>query len=795
MAHESNPPSVLLRVLQGIENHLFRRRTPILLALLVLTVAMGVFALQLRMEAGFEKQMPIGHEYVATFKEYRNDLLGANRLTFTVRARQGKIWTREGLTRLYEVTQAVMALPYVSRGSVQSLWTPNAFVNEITEEGFRADPIIPGTITPAGLDEAAIAAIARSTSQGGYVGVLVSRDQASAMITAELNEFDAKGVPIDYVAYNDVLEQQIRKPFEDKDYEVQIIGFAKQVGDIAAGASAVLEFCLVALVLTALAVYWYCHSLRFTLLAIGCSLASLVWQFGTLRLLGYGLDPLAVLVPFLVFAIGVSHGVQQINFIVREIAQGKSCGQAARASFIGLLIPGTLALLTAFVTFITLLLIPIPMVRELAITAAIGVAYKVISNLVMLPLGASYFEVGKAYADKAIVKREQRAAWLRAVVRLAEPRRAPIVLALAAGVLMLAAWQSHDRVVGTLQPGAPELRADARYNRDAVSIAENYDAGLDWLTVVFEAPPDSCERVALGAYQDRFAWAIEPVQGVLGVTSYSSMLRQYNEGYNEGNPKMAAVPIDPANYAALSTEIGRVPGMMRKDCSMTAVHIYLADHKATTINRLIAAVKDFRAREPMQGVKIRLAAGNAGVLAAINEEVEHSELPMMLYVYAAIVILVFLVYRDLRAVLACCLPLTVGTFIGYWFMKELQIGLTVATLPVMVLAVGIGVDYAFYIYNRLQLHLASGQGIVKAVEHAILETGMATIFTAITLAIGVATWSFSALKFQADMGKLLAFMFMVNMVMAMTVLPAFAVWLERVFPRRRPARAPGMLGH
>ena len=228
---------------------------------------------------------------------------------------------------------------------------------------------------------------------------------------------------------------------------------------------------------------------------------------------------------------------------------------------------------------------------------------------------------------------------------------------------------------------------------------------------------------------------------------------------------------------------------------MTAVHIYLADHKATTINRLIAAVKDFRAREPMQGVKIRLAAGNAGVLAAINEEVEHSELPMMLYVYAAIVILVFLVYRDLRAVLACCLPLTVGTFIGYWFMKELQIGLTVATLPVMVLAVGIGVDYAFYIYNRLQLHLASGQGIVKAVEHAILETGMATIFTAITLAIGVATWSFSALKFQADMGKLLAFMFMVNMVMAMTVLPAFAVWLERVFPRRRPARAPGMLGH
>lgn len=785
----------MLRWLLRFEDALFGHRSAVLAALALLTVVMGWFALQLRMEAGFEKQLPIGHEYVDTFTQYRDDLLGANRLTFVVRARQGSIWTRAGLARLYQVTQAVTYLPYVSRGSVQSLWTPNAYINEITEEGFRADPIIPGTVTPEGLDDEAIASIERSTSQGGYVGVLVARDQSSAMVTAELNEFDPNGKRIDYVAYNGVLEEKIRAQFEDQDFEIQIIGFAKQIGDIADGAAAVLEFCLIALGLTALAVYWYCHSVTFTVLTILCSLASLVWQFGTLRLLGFGLDPLAVLVPFLVFAIGVSHGVQQINFIVREISLGKTTEQAARASFSGLMIPGSLALATAFATFITLLLIPIPMVRELAITAAIGVAYKVISNPVMLPLAASYFRFDKAYADQAILRRERRAGWLRALARVAEPGRALLVLVAAGIVLAVSLWQSRDRVVGSLEPGAPELRAEARFNRDAVAIATNYDAGLDWLSVAFEAPADSCGNVAIGAYQDRFVWAIQAVAGVLSIASYSSQLRQYNEGYNEGNPKMAAVPIDPANYAALSTEISRVPGMMRKDCSMTAVHVFLTDHKATTINRVVAAIKEFRRQQPLPGVQIRLAAGNAGVLAAINDEVARSELPMMLYVYAVIVILVLLIYRDVRAVLACCLPLTIGTFIGYWFMKELQIGLTVATLPVMVLAVGIGVDYAFYIYNRLQLHLARGQGIVKAFEHSILEVGTATIFTAITLAIGVATWSFSELKFQADMGKLLAFMFMVNMVMAMTVLPAFAVWLERLFPRRRPPRAPGMLGH
>ncbi|MBU6257129.1 MAG: MMPL family transporter [Burkholderiales bacterium] len=786
---------MLTTLVARLESFFFGRRWLVLGVIAVFTAVMGYFALQLRMQAGFEKQIPIGHEYVKTFEKYRSALFGANRLTVVVKARHGSIWTVAGLTRLYQVTQAVAALPNVQRLGVQSLWTPNSFVNEITEEGFRADPLIAGTISPQTLTPAIIANIRHAASEGGFIGTLVSHNEDSAMITADLDEVDASGKKLDYIAYNHILNKDLRGKFEDADFKIEIIGFAKQIGDIADGAGSVVQFFGLALLLTALAVYWYCHSLRFTILPIACSLTSLVWQFGTLHLLGYGLDPLAILVPFLVFSIGVSHGLQQINFIVREIAHGHDAMAAARLSFTGLLIPGTLALITAFVSFITLALVPIPMVRELAMAASIGVGYKIITNLIMLPVVASCFVITKAYAQKAMIKRERRSQWLRSLARVAEPRRANVVLVVAALVLGAAVWQSRDRVIGTLQPGAPELRPDARFNRDAVDIATNYDVGLDWLTVVFEAAPNSCGRVALGAFEDDFTWAMQNLRGVVSVSSYSSQLRTYNEGYNEGNPKMAVIPIDATNYEALSEEISRLPGYMTGDCGMTAVNIYLTDHKATTINRVIAAAKAYRASHRLPGVTIRLAAGNAGLLAAIDDEVQASELPMMLYVYAAIVVLVLVTYRDLRAVLACCLPLTVGTFVGYWFMKELQIGLTVATLPVMVLAVGIGVDYAFYIYNRLQLHLANGQPIVKALEFSILEVGMATIFTAITLAVGVATWSFSQLKFQADMGKLLAFMFIVNLVMAMTVLPAIVVLLDRVFPRRAPVRAPGILAH
>ncbi|MBW9332346.1 RND family transporter [Herbaspirillum sp. RU 5E] len=788
----ANAPSLFS--LDRLEASLFRLRIPILALLLAFTAVLSHFALQLRMDAGFEKQMPTHHEYIDTFKQYRDDVLGANRLNIVLRARKGSIWTQEGLTRLSEMTQAVMFLPNISRLGVQSLWTPNTFVNEITEEGFRADPVIPGTVIPSALTPETIAQIRNTAVNGGFVGTLISRNQDSAMIVAEINEFDAKGDKVDYLAYNKLLND-LREKYENADFEVQIIGFAKQIGDVADGAEGVLKFCAMALLLTTIAVYWYCRSLPFTLLPVACSLVSLVWQFGTLRLLGYGLDPLAVLVPFLVFAIGVSHGVQQINTIVRGIASGQSCEAAARASFKGLLIPGVLALVTALVSFVTLVMIPIPMVRELAITASIGVGYKIITNLVMLPLAASLLKVGKTYADSAMRAQQARGRWLAVLSRSAQPRVARSIVVVTLLVLAGSAWYSHDRLVGTLQPGAPELHADARYNRDARWIADNYGNGLDWLTVILSTPSNSCDNVSFGRYQDQFDTVMRHVPGVLSVSSFADQMKIYNEGYNEGNPAMFTVPLDAANYAALAVEIGRVRGFLSKDCNMLASHLFLADHKAATINGVIQAVKSYRDQHKLAGLEIRLAAGNAGVIAAVNDEVEKSELPMMLYVYGAIVLLVFVVYRDWRAIIACCLPLTVATFIGYAFMKQLQIGLTVATLPVMVLAVGIGVDYAFYIYNRLQLHLAAGLPIEQALHNAIQEVGIATIFTAITLAIGVATWSFSDLKFQADMGKLLAFMFLVNLVMAMTALPAFAVVLEKMFPRKSPIKLNSALAH
>ncbi|MYN44770.1 MMPL family transporter [Pseudoduganella sp. FT93W] len=792
---------MLTTIIARLETALFGYRRLFLLLLAGMTLLMGVFAMRLQLSAGFEKQMPKGHEYIQTFEQYRAQLFGANRLTIAVHARKGNVWNSAVLTQLLKVTDAVTYLPGVQRTSVTSLWTPNVFFTEITEDGFRAEPVAGGDIVPEKLNPEVIGQMRQRATAGGHIGTLVARDQTSALITAELSDTDPRtGQQLDYIAFNRMLEEKVRRAFENPEVEIEIIGFAKQIGDIADRSDEVMKFFVIAFVLTGLSVYWYCRSIRLTLLPLVCSLTSLVWQFGTLHWLGFGLDPLAILVPFLVFAIGVSHGIQQINFIMREVANGADSATAARHSFTGLLIPGSLALITALVSFITLILIPIPMIRELAITAAIGMAYKILTNLMMLPVAASFFHFTPAYARAALDRREKHNGWLQAIARIARPRNALIVTMAGCAVFAVAFWQSQGRHIGSLQPGAPELRVESRYNRDAAAIVERFDVGLDWLTVVFEAHPqvhgEVCSRVDQMLYIDEFAWYMRGVPGVVSVDALAGQLKLYNAGLNEGNPKLTTVTRDPRGLGSQFAGVNnRIAGLSSGDCRVQGVNLYLPDHRATTIKSVIEAVKEFSRTNHLDGVSLRLASGNAGVQAATNEVLEHAETPMMLYVYFAILALVFLVYRDWRAMIACCLPLTVATWIGYWFMKELEIGLTVATLPVMVLAVGIGVDYAFYIYNRLQVHLAQGSAFTRALEQALAETGLATVFTAITLSVGVATWTFSSLKFQADMGALLTFMFLVNMVMAITLLPAFAAVLEWLIPRKGPVYMPAILQH
>ena len=881
-----------------IENLFFKYRLSILSAFVLLTIVMGFFASQLKLDAGFYKQLPSNHSFIKTFYQYEDALFGSNNLIIAVRNTEGDIFEKEYLSKLLEVSEAVRYLPGANQASLTSLWTPNVRVLRVTEEGYEASPVIPGDIIPEDLNDIEIEKIKERILTGGHVGKIVSNDFTSALIKIELTEFDARtGEALDYIELGKLLDIEVRNQFEDEKFQIHIIGFAKMISDIASQAGNVFIFFLLAFALTVLSVYYYSKSWTLTFLPLICSLTSLIWQFGMLEILGFGLDPLAILVPFLVFAIGVSHGIQQVNQITKEIIEGQSSIYAARASFSRLLVPGTMALITDLVGFGTLVFLPIGMIQELGITASIGVAMKIVTNLVMLPLAASYAKYNEGFvirAEKAITGRRNA---MKFFGKMAEPRTAFITLGISSILFVYATILASDRHIGDLHAGAPELRPDAVYNQDMKDITSRFNITSDVLIVIMEVPELACRMYDVMSVQDNFHWYMENVEGVTEVISLSGVARQAASGYAEGNPKWNYVPRHDRALGFVTSIADPSTGLLNENCTILPVYIFTEDHKATTIEHVINATKEYQNKYqsldiaidfynvflPPEGEKpypnvlvtygaeidyeaegldsviefskeewidfgyknnfntrslgtprlnammqdtrldeidtalsreilaarkaitnlfnenpsadaiayriddtnFRLASGTVGIMHATNEVIEESELPMMLLVYAVIVFLVFITYRDWRATICCTVPLTFATMLGYAFMDIMQIGLKISTLPVMVLAVGIGVDYAFYIYNRLQTYLKEGQDITQAFQNTFANTGAAVIFTALTLAIGVSTWSFSALKFQADMGMLLTFMFIVNMLCAMTTLPALAVVLDKLFPRKK----------
>jgi len=466
-------------MLDRLQAIIFARRAIILGVFVLLTVLMAVAVSQLRVDAGFDKRLPISHPYMDTFRQYKNDYGGANRILIAVRATDGDMFTPAFFNTLKQVTDAAYEIKGVDPARVTSIFTPNVRFIEIVEDGFAGGNVIPADFKPT---PAFLATVRENILKSGQVGRLVATDFSAAIVSAELLDHDPRtGKPTDYIEVGRQLETLIRDKFQKDGIEIDIIGYAKVMADVADGAGGVALFFLLAFIISAVLVYIYCKSAYVTALPLLCSLAAVIWQLGLLALLGYGVDPLSILVPFLIFAIGVSHGVQMVSAAGAEIVAGTDCQLAAQKAFRRLLLPGAIALLSDTIGFLTILLIDIPMIKELAIAASIGVAVIILTNLLILPLLLSYCRLGQDYIDR--IKRA--AEWKRPIwhaMSVVATRKAGMPMVLAAAAVLALGWLGGANLkIGDIQAGVPELRPDSRYNLDTKAIIERFTIGVDLL--------------------------------------------------------------------------------------------------------------------------------------------------------------------------------------------------------------------------------------------------------------------------------------------------------------------------
>ncbi|NKF20925.1 efflux RND transporter permease subunit [Solimonas marina] len=851
--------TTLRACVDGISDFLIGWRHALAVLFLAMTVVFGWSATRVQLDPGFMKQIPIHHPYMQTMMDHIKHFSGANSLLVNLRWKgKGDIYNKPFFEAMRKATDDVFLIPGVDRTRVSSIFTPNTYYIEITEDGFKGEPVVPArfSATPEQL-----ARVRHNVSLSGQVGLLVSNDYKSALIRADLQEVDTgnpaeaeifyrrvirnladirgqfespheyvytlkqdhppfkAGQEIDhgYVDYGWSLGMQafyerppgggepikikgseldvkaVANPDYNPDVEVNIIGFAQLLGDVINGLVGVFAFFAVAFVITMVLLFLYSRSLRLTLVALIVALLPVLWLLGILPMIGFGIDPMSILVPFLIFSIGVSHAVQMTNAWRHEVVRGATAVDASRAAFRKLFIPGAVALLTNALGFAVIMFIDIPIVHELGITACLGVLLMIVTNKMILPIILTHIRLEQRSRENSLKppSTRQMAIW-KQMARCAQPRFALGVFAVCLVLLFVTTHASRGLVIGDTGTGAPELRPTSRYNHDNGEIANHYNIGTDVLSVIVEAPDfagDSCLHYPVMNLIDQFELYMRGVQGVRSVTSVAGIGKLVIGAFNEGNPRWRALPRSEVGLSTGSKAFDPALGLNTESCRAIQVLVFMKNHEGATIAHAVDQVKDFIKAHPVDGVRMRLASGNVGVMAATNEAVESAEAKMLLAIFGALALLCLLTFRSWRATLCVLVPLTMVSIFCNALMATMDIGLKVATLPVVALGVGVGVDYGIYLFERIQHYLRDGQPFGEAFREAMLERGTAAVFTAITMAIGVGTWTFSALKFQADMGLLLSFMFLVNMLGAICLLPALGAWLfrERAAPQPKPA--------
>ena len=776
-----------------LERVIFSFRPLLLVGFLLTTLFFAYQTAGLKPDASFEKMIPMEHPYIRSFMKHIADLGAAGTsIQVAVENTSGDIFDPDYLELLQKVNDEVFYLEGVDRNRMRSLWTPNVRWTEVTEKGFEGDKVIDSDYDGS---ERAMNQLRQNILRSGEVGRLVADDYRSSIVQAPLIDTDpTTGEPLDYWELSRSLEKNVREKYEalsidesgEPTIRIHIIGFAKIIGDLLDGITAIFLFAVITLLITSILLFLYTRSLRGTLAPLLCSIIAVVWQLGLLTTLGYGLNAYSILIPFLVFAIGVSHGVQIVNAFLGETIAGYDRQASARRAFRALYVPGMTALISDAIGFITMVLIPIQVIKDLGIAASIGVAVVVLTNLVLLPILMSYIGVTTKTLEHHRGARTndvvRSTAW-HLLANLASARVARVSLAVAAVGFAVGIYGGQNLQIGDLDPGAPELHPDSRYNLDNKYITDNYATSSDILVVMVETEDEQCAQYRNLELVDRFTWHMRNVPGVSSVMSATEVSKLFAAGYNEGNLKWATINRD---QRLLGSTFDQMPAaLMNTNCSLLPVVLFLADHRAETLQRVVDAAEAFAAENPQDGIHFALAAGNAGIEAATNQEIATARTRMILLIYGVVGALVFLSFASWRAVICIMVPLALTSFLAQALMAWLGIGVKVATLPVIALGVGVGVDYGIYIYSRLAYFLRRGLDIQEAYYNTLTTTGEAVSLTGAMLAVGVATWIWSPIKFQADMGLLLTFMFLWNMVGALWLLPALAHFLLK------PEKAPG----
>lgn len=765
--------------LQRFVEFCIRNRAWVASIIAIITLFMAVFAAQVQIKTVFDDLLPTNHPYIKVHEKFKQDFGGSNLISIMLEVKNGDIFEPSVLEKIQKITQDLQYVEGINQYQIISLAAKKSKEIRATTEAIDIKPLMWPSV-PQTAEE--VSRLKEAVLRNPLVyGAYVSTDLKAALITADF--YDGE------VRYDRIFGQinQITESVASDNVMVRVVGEPMLYGWVNHYLPETQYIFLVTIAALIILLFITMRTWRGTILPLIAGLVSAVWALGVTRMLDMHLDPLVIVVAFLIMARAISHSVQLVIHFDDRLIQGDPTSvAAAKTAMFSLFKPGMLGVVADAGCMLVVVLTPIPLLQKVAIVGVVWVGTIAVSACVLTPVLLSWIRRPHIFAHPIDVQPAFR--WLLRRCSLAAVTRARYLVAAVASALFVASGlYAFNLKVGDANPGSPILWADSSYNLDAAEINKRFTGANRMFVVISGEETDVIKDPEVLATMTAFQSFMETQPEVGGSISVADLVPAMKRILHEGNPRYQELGQDRAQNGEIlylytsGTDPGDIDRLVEPQYKDASITIFFRDHKGETIRTAISRVEEFVQQHPNDAVQFQLAGGLIGVLAATNEIILSKQIESIALALLVLVICCAVAYRSLSAGLFFMVPVLLSNTLTFAFMAWQEIGMNINTLPIAALGIGLGVDYTFYVVDEIRGELKKGHALPIAVQNSLLGAGRGVLITAATLITSVVIWYLSSIRFQAEMGMLMALWLFISATSSLILMPALVVLIKPRF--------------
>jgi predicted RND superfamily exporter protein len=773
-----------------------KQRKAVVVILSLITMFFAYFAVQTDVVTKFEDQQPTSHPYIKVHQKFKDTFGGSNIVTFMVKSKEGDIFQLPVLTKIQELTQGLVKIDAVNEFQIISLAGKKLKEVKASTEGIESKPYMWPDL-PKNQDEINYLKDAVLRNPLVY-GPVVSHDLKSTLITVDF--FD------NLIDYNKAFTQinALVAKVDGGPVEVSVVGNPVLYGWVNHYLPETVRLSIITIAFFMVALFLINRTWRGTFLPMVAAIVSATWALGICKLLNINFDPLLMVIAMLITARAVSHSVQMLTRFHEEVENiedhNETSAMAARITLRDILRPGLLGIITDAGCLAVVALSPIPLLQKLTVLAVVWVLTMIISAVILTPVLLSWVKKPRGYLHNLDIDKYILRPILNVCVTLVTSRARFFVVGIAAIVFVVCGYNAFQLKVGDANPGSPILWPDAEYNQASTAINSAFPGSDRMFVVVGGGKTNGIKDVDALRTMQKFQRYMEAQPEIGGTLSIADILPAVNRTLREDNIRYQELGADGLQNGELmymfeqAAEPGDLDRYVDNDRANGSVTLFFSDHQGKTIRTAIARIKQFIAENKLPpNAQIFLAGGYVGVLAAVNEVILSGQIESIALALLVMMLLCIVVYRSSIAGLFFMVPVVLSNIVTFAFMAWQNIGMSINTVPVAALGIGLGVDYALYICDRIKHEYEHGATETQAVTKAIHTSGRGVLVTAVVLVMGVLLWLLSSLRFQAEMGLLVALWLAVSATSAIVLMPTLALMFKPGFIFGYRAAKPAML--